>query len=660
MQQPMSLDHHESQKIYHHIIQQAYNLNQLPETYNKHFPLLSKTIIENDSNLLMALLNEKENFYPSLNETDCFGLTPIHWAVVISLKTLHAILAKDPQLLVVPKIKEDFLWGLLALLQDYCTASERDDHAFIHSTLSILCAEQINGNMRFLSYIKAKSHFIRADTHINSNNFDLARHDIMMAKNLLGSIKQPLIRDEDLLNQDILQLELRLSASVSIESKEDTVLLIDGYHEANQAAQSLFQLLDLLKSDQYEKIPNTIQEIQIYLSTLELDASNELAIPPTVPHDPEEKPNIDESLNTMLELIAQMQEANNHDGALTLLVDLETNKDSYGMNPAQKNFLQDYIWMNREKSSIDQLIQEKKYNTAMNTLLSSKILLEDSTLEPSNRGAMRAFYFVREEQLSLCIKVSQWGYETQDVKGDGNCLFHAVAIGLGYHQEACPQLNIAQFIRELAINHIKHNLDVYEPFLSALVNEGQTFKEFLTSLEQDGIYAEEYLLTALANEFKKTIVVFHNNEIPNRIFKPQNAHAENILLIGMQVARQHYELVVKTQTQCAEDIQQQRNLLQIEIETAPELIPAKSILETAKEIQKQASAALSLVEDPVPELEIDTAKKSDVFINKEIPAALNTDALLPQSIFSDSHKRVRDTAPVDIDSSDNKRLKATP
>lgn len=133
----------------------------------------------------------------------------------------------------------------------------------------------------------------------------------------------------------------------------------------------------------------------------------------------------------------------------------------------------------------------------------------------------------------LRTQAAFYGVDVQDVPGDGNCFFHAIADQLvrqGYSSLPHEELRIhaASFM-------VEHQSE-YREILDALEGGSETY---MHSMFSDGIWADEPIINALARALNLTIVVVRSDgAAPNVI----NAGCEKKLFVGYHVGLHYVSL----------------------------------------------------------------------------------------------------------------------
>lgn len=129
----------------------------------------------------------------------------------------------------------------------------------------------------------------------------------------------------------------------------------------------------------------------------------------------------------------------------------------------------------------------------------------------------------------LVIQANFYGFKCANVKGDGNCFFHALA-----HQFK----NITnEELRQKAIDEIQQHLAYYQPFIN-----DQTPEEFINEHLKQGAWVEESLIRALSRALNITIVIIRSDGALPNIFKHTAATA--IVYLGYEIGF-HYQSLVE-------------------------------------------------------------------------------------------------------------------
>lgn len=92
----------------------------------------------------------------------------------------------------------------------------------------------------------------------------------------------------------------------------------------------------------------------------------------------------------------------------------------------------------------------------------------------------------------LALLPEGFEYKIQEVRGDGNCFFSAVALAL---KEAYGQEHTAENLRERAVTHMATNPHEYLPYFL----EGECFDTYISEMRNDGTWADYVVINALAS-----------------------------------------------------------------------------------------------------------------------------------------------------------------
>lgn len=123
------------------------------------------------------------------------------------------------------------------------------------------------------------------------------------------------------------------------------------------------------------------------------------------------------------------------------------------------------------------------------------------------------------------------GYEIENVAGDGNCLFHAVARQLGNltHQE----------LRALAVNYILEHLEDFDGFMAEDVGS------YIDAMSREGTWADNLIIQALANVLGININIFRADDGAINRIAPTGIEALDTSPILLLYTGNHYLAVLR-------------------------------------------------------------------------------------------------------------------
>lgn len=125
----------------------------------------------------------------------------------------------------------------------------------------------------------------------------------------------------------------------------------------------------------------------------------------------------------------------------------------------------------------------------------------------------------------LSNEASLYGFDCQDVKGDGNCFFHAVVLQLKNNSSEFSDLSVDD-IKEKSLCHIMDNLEEYAIFFE---EENDIFISKLL----DGEWADHLFIHATAKALNITIAIIHSDATPPKIINKGNT--QMTIFLGHEV-----------------------------------------------------------------------------------------------------------------------------
>lgn len=131
------------------------------------------------------------------------------------------------------------------------------------------------------------------------------------------------------------------------------------------------------------------------------------------------------------------------------------------------------------------------------------------------------------------------GLMAEDVPGDGNCFFHAVARQLKLLNDGEEVMNY-QVLRELAVNQVIANIGQFQDFTVE-----ETIDEYIDRISQEGEWADNPLIEALVREIGVNIVIINNAHIDQPHVISGGAHQGNTIYIG-HIGETHYVSLEET------------------------------------------------------------------------------------------------------------------
>lgn len=123
------------------------------------------------------------------------------------------------------------------------------------------------------------------------------------------------------------------------------------------------------------------------------------------------------------------------------------------------------------------------------------------------------------------------GYEIENVAGDGNCLFHAVARQLGdlTHQE----------LRSLAVNYIIEHPRDFDEFMV------ENISSYIDSMSKEGTWADNLVIQALANALGININIFRADDGTINRIVPTGTEVLDTSAILLLYTGNHYLAVLR-------------------------------------------------------------------------------------------------------------------
>lgn len=125
-------------------------------------------------------------------------------------------------------------------------------------------------------------------------------------------------------------------------------------------------------------------------------------------------------------------------------------------------------------------------------------------------------------------------YHTSWTAKDGNCMFQAIAIGLGPPKEAAD-------VRRTAIRYMGTHTENFMPFIEVGPEGTQVaFKNYLSKMSKSGEWGDDLVLTALCKSYKLRISVLKRR--PNgTLFWTHKGDADHPKCLWLYLTNNHYE-----------------------------------------------------------------------------------------------------------------------
>jgi hypothetical protein len=138
---------------------------------------------------------------------------------------------------------------------------------------------------------------------------------------------------------------------------------------------------------------------------------------------------------------------------------------------------------------------------------------------------------------SLVAQANTFGFQCQNVPGDGNCFFHAVLDQLKRTDSECHAATVED-LRERAVQHILDHFVRYEKSI------GEDPNVFMGKIMQGGEWADHLIIQALSRALNITIVIIRS-DAANPIIIRGNDSAKTIYL-GYEVGWHYQSLVINS------------------------------------------------------------------------------------------------------------------
>ena len=191
-------------------------------------------------------------------------------------------------------------------------------------------------------------------------------------------------------------------------------------------------------------------------------------------------------------------------------------------------------WRNNKRTPMSQewkKHREKKILKANNESL-GKLFNQEYREKPSSSAtAAEAESDLQQPEAESLATAT--GYEQIYVRGDGNCLFNAIAAGL----ERFGTSYNPSILRQMAIDNIRSNPDYFRDFMipnTELFHNAANLEEYLEKMEKQGIWGGDLESTALTHALGRPILIHlenHVNVVPGAI---------NLILVNGN----HFDLLV--------------------------------------------------------------------------------------------------------------------
>jgi phosphoserine aminotransferase len=138
-------------------------------------------------------------------------------------------------------------------------------------------------------------------------------------------------------------------------------------------------------------------------------------------------------------------------------------------------------------------------------------------------------------------KISKDKYSIIDVKGDGNCMFRAIALGMKKANDE-KKAKSHSTIRQIATKWIEDNIEWSEVRQIQTATDGRRFKTktaYLKYIKNEGIWGGSLELEALSSALKVNICVIYDSTMEQTCF----GRGKKITLFYLN--NEHYQLAIK-------------------------------------------------------------------------------------------------------------------
>ena len=157
-------------------------------------------------------------------------------------------------------------------------------------------------------------------------------------------------------------------------------------------------------------------------------------------------------------------------------------------------------------------------------------------LNEFNQQQLESFVAQWESIQTAQSKKSLSGLQYQEVRGDGHCLYHAVALYCGKDQNT---------LRQRVTNHLEENLAEFRNFVNPLLMPDQTLESYIQDVRMGKEWADNIEIEVLQRILKRPIIIIRpdaNPTIPDNIDTYQtdpifvyyngHTHYDSFILVG--------------------------------------------------------------------------------------------------------------------------------
>ena len=124
---------------------------------------------------------------------------------------------------------------------------------------------------------------------------------------------------------------------------------------------------------------------------------------------------------------------------------------------------------------------------------------------------------IRQHDISK--EAGKWGFECEDVKGDGACFFHAALCQLKKMEGFIPGLT-SDHLRAYTIGHMRTYLEHYKGFM-----DDPRPEVYLATAAQKSTWVDNLMIQAFSRRFNVSIVIFRNDGADPTIIKQSDPKA---------------------------------------------------------------------------------------------------------------------------------------
>lgn len=126
-----------------------------------------------------------------------------------------------------------------------------------------------------------------------------------------------------------------------------------------------------------------------------------------------------------------------------------------------------------------------------------------------------------ERKQALIREADSWGFDCQEIDGDGNCFFNAV-------REQCVANGISEYaqlsheqLRAKTIEHLRKHSEEYLYFIDEEYDGN--YEHYLEEMSRDGVWADDIAIRALSRALDLNIVIIRSDGALPNVFKRPNS-----------------------------------------------------------------------------------------------------------------------------------------